>query len=184
MARWYCRKAQRSFSLLPDCLAARLGGSLDEIEQAVVAAESLGVEAAAQSLRLEQSELPGARRWLSRRRRGVRASVLALVTAMPGRLGSVAELRALRRVLGSERALVALRGIAAERLWALPPPLGFRPRGHRGPDGERALQHKTGTDPPRTARYLSLAGKEAGERRDRGCSTTRFESRWRCFATD
>jgi hypothetical protein len=93
VARWYCPQAQQTFSLLPDCLAARLGGSLDEVERAVVAAETAGVEAAAQALRIEQSELPGAVRWLRRRRRGVGAAVLALVTAMPGRLGNVPELR-------------------------------------------------------------------------------------------
>jgi hypothetical protein len=77
-----------TFSLLPDCLSSRLGGSLDDAERAVVASESLGVEAAAQTLRVGEIELPGALRWLRRRRRGVRAAVLALLTAMPGRLGS------------------------------------------------------------------------------------------------
>ena len=31
--RWYCRDAHRTFSLLPDCMSARLTGSLDEAEQ-------------------------------------------------------------------------------------------------------------------------------------------------------
>ena len=111
VARWYCPEAHQTFSLLPDCLSSRLGGSLDEVEAAVAASEAMGVEAAAQALRVDEIELPGALRWLRRRRRGVRAAVLALVTAMPGRLGSVAEVRALRTVLGTERALVALREI-------------------------------------------------------------------------
>ena len=37
VARWYCRDAHRTFSLLPDCMRARLEGSLDEAEQVVVA---------------------------------------------------------------------------------------------------------------------------------------------------
>ena len=148
VARWYCPDAQMTFSLLPDCLSSRLGGSLDDAEGAVVASESLGVEAAAQTIRGDEIELPGVLRWLGRRRRGVRAAVLALITAMPGRLGTVAEVRALRTVLGTDRALVALREIAADRLHALPPPLGFRPPCAGRAGGTTRLQHKTGPDPP------------------------------------
>lgn len=137
-----------TFSLLPDCLSSRLSGSLDEAERAVVAAESSGVEAAAQALRVEEVELPGALRWLRRRRRGVRAAMLALVTALPGRLGTVAEVRAIRSVLGTERALVALREIGADHLHALPAPLGLRPSAAGRVESEPPLQHETGTDPP------------------------------------
>lgn len=137
-----------TFSLLPDCLSSRLGGSLDETEQAVVASESLGVERAAQALRVDEVELPGALRWLQRRRRGVRAAVLALVTALPGRLGTAAEVRAVRCVLGTDRALVRLREIGADHLHALPHPVGFRPPFARGVEGEPPLQHETGPDPP------------------------------------
>lgn len=146
--RWYCPDARVTFSLLPDCLSSRLGGSLDEAESAVVASESMGVEAAAQALRVEEIELPGALRWLRRRRRGVRAAVLALVTAMPGRLGTVAEVRAMRHVLGTQRALVALREIGADHLHTLPHPIGFRPPCGVRAEGEPPLQHETGPDPP------------------------------------
>ena len=148
VARWYCPQAQTTWSLLPDCMAARLSGCLDEIERAVVAAESAGVEATAQALRVEEVELSGALRWLRRRRRGVRAAVLALMTMLPGRLGAVPELRALRAVLGTERALVALRGIGADHLHALAPPVGLRPPSLRGAERESARQHRTGPDPP------------------------------------
>lgn len=148
VARWYCPDARMSFSLLPDCLSSRLSGSLDDAEGAVVASESLGVEAAAQSLRVEEVELPGALRWLRRRRRGVHAAVLALVTAMPGRLGTVAEVRAIRSLLGTERALVALRGIGAAHLHALPSPLGFRPPCGARAESEGRFQHEKGPDPP------------------------------------
>lgn len=137
-----------TFSLLPDCLASRLSGSLDEVEDAVVVAESMGVEAAAQALRVQEVELPGALRWLGRRRRGVRAAVLALITAIPGRLGTVPEVRAIRAVLGTERALVALRGIGAAHLHALPHPLGFSPLFSGRVEGEPPRQHETGPDPP------------------------------------
>jgi hypothetical protein len=148
VARWYCPDAQMTFSLLPDCLSSRLVGSLDEVEQVMVATESMGIEAAAQALRLEEVELPGVLRWVRRRRRGVRSAVLALMTAMPGRLGAVAEVRALRSVLGTDRALVALREIGADHLHALPHPLGFCPPRGRRRESESALQHETGPDPP------------------------------------
>jgi hypothetical protein len=32
VARWYCREGHCTFSLLPDCLAARLSGTLAEVE--------------------------------------------------------------------------------------------------------------------------------------------------------
>ena len=137
-----------TFSLLPDCLSARLGGSLDEAERAVVMSESEGVEAAAQALRVDEIELPGALRWLGRRRRGVHAAVLALVTAMPGQLGTVAEVQAIRSLLGTDRALVALREIGAAHLHALPHPVGFNPVCAQRAEGGRPLQHATGPDPP------------------------------------
>ena len=148
VARWYCADAHETFSLLPDCLAARLQGSLDEVEQVVVEVESsASVEAAASALRPD-IELPGAVRWVRRRLRGVRVALLALVTLMPGRLGTKPELVAVRAELSSERALVALREIGAAHVSRLERPLGFRPpRGERAPSEER-LQHKTGPDPP------------------------------------
>jgi hypothetical protein len=148
VARWYCPQAHATYSLLPDCLSARLQGSLDQAEQAVVAAESMGVESAAQALRVEEVDLPGALRWLRRRRSGVRAAVLALITAMPTRLGTVPEVRVVRAVLGTDRALVSLREIGADHLQVLPPPLGFGPPLGRRPESETPLQHETGPDPP------------------------------------
>ncbi len=147
VARWYCRAAQMTFSALPDCMSARLMGSLDQVEDVCLAVEAKGAEAAAADLRPE-IELPGVLRWLRRRRDGVRAALLALVTALPGRVGTVPEVRAVRGVLGSERALVELREIGADRLPTLPYPLGFgRPR-RRGAEREPKLQHETGPDPP------------------------------------
>jgi hypothetical protein len=147
VARWYCRDAGVTFSLLPDCMAARLVGSLDDVEQVVLVAESKGIEAAAQDLRID-IDLPGAMRWIRRRRDLVRAVLLALITTLPGRLGAVARVQAVRAVLETDRALVALREIGADHLHALVYPLGFhRPR-RRVVDRDRAVQHKTGPDPP------------------------------------
>jgi hypothetical protein len=153
VARRYCRHAQKTFSLLPDCLAARLPGSLDEVERVVKTVEtSAGVEAAALVLRPEV-HLPSAVRWVRRRQMAVAMTLVALVTLMPERLGRRAQLGAIGELLSTERVLVALRGIGARHLAELARPLGFRP--YRRARGERGggVQHKTGPDPPPSAPY-------------------------------
>ena len=51
VARWYCPESHTTFSLLPDCLVARLPGELDEVEQVVVHAEQAPSLAAAGDVR-------------------------------------------------------------------------------------------------------------------------------------
>jgi hypothetical protein len=147
VARWYCPKAQMTFSLLPDCMSARMGGSLDEAENVVSLSDS-GVEKAAMGLRVDGAELPGVLRWLRRRRRGVHAALLALVTALPGQLGPVAKIAAVRSVLGVPRVLVTLREMGAAHLQTLPAPLGFDRRATVGAKRGNGLPHETGTDKP------------------------------------
>ena len=152
VARWYCRDAHRTFSLLPDCMSSRLMGSLDEAEQVVVRVEeSSSVEEAAQKLRPDL-EVAGALRWVRRRVQGVHASLLILLTLLPGRLGTTARLVELRSQLSTSRCLVMLREIGTAHLHALPRPLGFRPARVRMSKREQRLQHKTGPDPPRRSR--------------------------------
>ncbi len=110
------------------------------------------MERAARELRPE-SELPGVLRWLRRRRRGVSAALLALVTLLPGQLGMEADLVAVRAALGSERALVRLREIGAAHLGSLPRPLGFGPTRRRKRRCDQGSQHGTGPDPPQRRRY-------------------------------
>lgn len=148
VARWYCRRAQMTFSLLPDCMSARMGGSLDEAERVVSLSEAISVEKAAMALRVDEVELPGALRWLRRRRLGVHAALLALITAFSGQLGSVAKVGSVRLVLDTQRVLVALREIGAGHLQTLPAPLGFDRRATRGAKRGNGLQHETGTDKP------------------------------------
>ena len=68
IARWYCRQGHCTFSLLPDCLAARGSGTLIEFEAVVNDTEAArSLEAAAAACRPD-IELPGVLRWLRRRR--------------------------------------------------------------------------------------------------------------------
>jgi hypothetical protein len=59
IARWYCPEGRRTFSLLPDFLAARLPSLLVSIEESVTVASAVkSVEAAADALRGSTSPCP------------------------------------------------------------------------------------------------------------------------------
>jgi hypothetical protein len=156
VARWYCPTGHTTFSLLPDCLASRLSGTLDAVEETVdtalakVAAGS-SIEKAAGEIRPD-IELPGAVRWVRRRLGAVRMVLLAVVTLMPGQLGNEPRLGSVRKVLGTKSALVRLREIGAAHLGALAPPVGFGPRPRRRWRRRRHSQQGTGPDPPHRSR--------------------------------
>ncbi len=149
IARWYCPQAQQTFSLLPDCLAARYSGTLNEFEAAAERCEQARtLEAAADHYRPEV-ELPGVLRWLRRRQQAV-AVTLTLLRGLAPTLFSLSSpsLAGLRQRLGVEWVLVALRAEATEHLSRLPPPLGFRPPPQCGGEPLNADQHRAGPDPP------------------------------------
>lgn len=139
-----------TFSLLPDCLAARLPGTLRELEEAVEAAEAApSLAAAADAVRGDAVLLPGAMRWLRRRVRLVHRSLAAVRGLFPKRfLGCAAEVGAFRARLGGTAVLVRLRQLGAEQLPMLPAPLGFLPDACTSGDRPLAFQHKMGADPP------------------------------------
>lgn len=151
IARWYCRRGNCTFSLLPDHLAARFPGTLDEIEAAATAAETArSLEACAQELRPDPIELPGALRWVRRRLTVLRALLPVAITMLPQLLqGCAPTLHAVRERLSEPRAvLVRLRAALAPHLQALAKPVGF---GHRASAGEAAPQppqQRMGPDPP------------------------------------
>lgn len=156
IARWYCPTGHTSFSLLPDCLASRLGGGLDEVEDVVATVEEKvaagsSIEAAAEEIRPD-IEVASALRWVRRRLGPVRMVLLALVTLLPGRLGNEPRVGAVRAALGAKPALVRLREIGSRHLAFLAPPFGFGPRHRRRRRRRRRTQHETGPDPPRRSR--------------------------------
>ncbi len=149
IARWYCPQGHRTFSLLPDCLAARLPGTLAEVEAVVAAVEQAkSLEAACTNLRLEIG-LPGVLRWVRRRVKAIHGVLNTLKGLMPERFaGCEPRLDAFAERLGVDGVLPALRQIAAPYLARLPPPLGFGPRRPRGGETDRAFQQGAGPDPP------------------------------------
>ena len=148
--RWYCPEGHCTFSLLADCFAARLSGSLQEVEAVVVAAEQAASrEAAADELRLD-IELPGALRWLRRRLQAVHTALTLILGLFPDLFaGCPPTVSAFAQRLGIDSVLAALRETAEAQLQQLPPPLGFRPPSARGGDSNQPYQHQAGPDPPR-----------------------------------
>lgn len=149
VARWYCPEGHCTFSLLPDCLAARLSGTLSEVEALVRAGEQASsLEALCNTERLD-IELPGALRWVRRRVQGVHDTL----TTLKGLLGEpfiavAPTLTAFGIRLGVTEVLVALRGIAAPWLAMLPAPLGFAPWRRGGERVGETRQQHAGPDPP------------------------------------
>lgn len=133
--RWWCPRERCSVSLLPNFLAARWSGTLDEVEAVVATVEEAGgISAAVELVHPSDAEIPlgldGAKRSITRRLRAVYAALLAVITLLPDvLLGVPATLSGLRAVLSTERVLVSLRSLAARHLASLPAPLGFRTRG-------------------------------------------------------
>ena len=152
VARWYCRAGHRTFSLLPDCLAARLPGTLLELEQVLAVAEQAkSLEAAADRLRPD-IELPGAVRWVRRRVKAIQGTLITLLGLLPERFaGAVASVTSLRAHLAVTSVLPALREIAAPFLAGLAPPLGLRPPQSAGGEHARSHQQHPGPDPPRSS---------------------------------
>jgi hypothetical protein len=149
IARWYCREGHCTFSLLPDCFAARLPGTLVEVEALVeVAEQAISREAAADTLRPD-IELPGGLRWLRRRLLPLYAALHLLKGLMVDRFHACwPTLSGFRSCLGAQSVLLVLREVAAAHLHVLPPPLGLCPPPHRGGKAKKGFQQPVGPDPP------------------------------------
>ena len=153
IARWYCPMEHRTFSLIPDFAAARVGSTLVEIENAVVhfdaeVASGQTVQSAACVLRPDV-EPAGAVRWSRRRRAWVSAAIAVLVGVVPELLADVElNVSAIRAALGCDCVLVRAREIIATQLASTPMPLGFAPPFRRQVKRSRARAQKMGPDPP------------------------------------
>lgn len=151
--RWYCPEGHRTFSLLADCFASRLPGSLSDLERVVIEVEQArSLEAAADGLRTDDISLPGAIRWTRRRAQGVHTVLRILLTLLPECLcGCQPTVSALRQWLGVQWVLPQVREMAAAYLGVLPPPVGFATSRLTANHGGQ-IQHDKGPDPPRELR--------------------------------
>lgn len=149
IARFYCHEGHTTFSLLPDCLASRLSSTLVEVEQVVAAIEDAedSLEAVAENELRPDIQRQGAVRWTHRRVVAVRAVLVTVAGLLPTLFaGCELSIQGFRAALGVELVLPALRGIVAEHLACLPPPVGFGPR-PKPRNRQRALfQQEAGAD--------------------------------------
>ena len=149
IARWYCRESHQTFSLLPDCLAARLPGTLARLEEVVAHAEQASsLMAAADHLRGYDVQLPGAMRWVRRRVILVQHVLRLVIGLLPQLAGCRAEITACRARLGTDAVLVRLRSLTDRWLATLAAPLGFRAHGITGGHPNFGGQHHPGPAPP------------------------------------
>jgi hypothetical protein len=137
-----------TFSLLPDCLASRYPAELAEIEQVVAAAERAPSMASAVASLWPELGLVGAERKLRR----WTVAVATLLTLSRGLMPELAptepSVAAFRAVMSTDAVLMALREQLAQRLHALPAPVGFGPPLEPRPTRRRREQHETVPDPP------------------------------------
>ena len=147
--RWYCPEGHCTFSLLADCFASRLPGSLTDLERVVVEVErARSLEAAANALRMDDVSLPGALRWTRRRVRQVHTALQVLFDLIPECLcGCQPTVTALRQWLGVEWVLPQMREMAAAYLCVLPSPVAFPSPWLTANHGGQ-IQHDKGPDPP------------------------------------
>ena len=152
IARYYCPKAQRTFSLLPQFFAAWITGELRELEAQAESCDELGVEAASQRRAPDGKSLWwSVSNWLGTRIEQLRW-VLQLARTILGELSDVpVEIRPLRAALGEPELLVALRLKLEDQLQQIAYPIGFRrektPVGSkRGPPNPRNLDGGVRTD--------------------------------------
>jgi len=138
VARWYCPKGHVTYGLLPDCLAARMKGTLKQSEQAAAALDDrTPMQQAADRLRppeeeLDAIELASAVQWMKRRQQAVVAGLLVIAGLMPEFADIPATVAGFSERLGTGAVLVTLRRVAAEHLQEVPPPIGFLSRNAAG----------------------------------------------------
>ena len=157
MARWYCPQGHRTFSLLPDFLAARMPGLLTSVEDTVAtAAAAKSMEAAADALRSLEVTLPSALRWLRRRVRAVHAALDALCQLEPNPpVTALMRYSGLQIDLGQGHVLLWLRrSLAPQLLHMLPAPLGFLASRHVA-RSHFGSQHDMGPDIEFVPRYVA-----------------------------
>ena len=119
----------------------------------MVAAEGArSLEEAANAVRPDAIELPGALRWVRRRVRLVHDTLGRVIGLIPDRLaGCAATMVAVRERLGGDGALKELRALVSAQLPTLPSPLGFQAPGIGVVNRKSVFQHSMGPDPPGVA---------------------------------
>ena len=151
VARYYCPTAHVTFSLLPDCLAARLSSTLAEVEQAAATmASGAGTQAELASKLRPEIGVQGALRWARRRVVAVSVALVALKGLLPDVFAErQPTLEDFRDALGVAQVLPRARELAGKQVSSVPCPVGLGHRCAAPAKHRRQVQHETGADPPR-----------------------------------
>lgn len=137
--RWWCHQCRRTFSALPDCLASRYRGTLDDLEAEAVQVELQGSVAGAVRVLYPQCINPEAAcRRLSRRVKCIDGILRMVCGLVPVLFGVQPTVCALRLHLGTQSVLFMLRSLCCNHLHVISQPSGFRRPGdgsgsQRGP---------------------------------------------------
>ena len=154
--RFICRREGRTVSCLPDCLAAWVKGSLEELEEPLWAVVSGATQSAAAEAARDPGEcsLASAQRWLQRRKQWVQEVLVTVKGLFPERFEGVPpNLAEFGQQLGSKTVLRSLREVAEAHLRNLPAPLGFRRTSSAGVENQpsEAKKQACGLSPPEGA---------------------------------
>ena len=121
-----------TFSALPDCLCARLPGSLSDVEAVVLLAQSGGISAAARQWRPDSLDFRGARRWVRRRVQLVEVELQLFQGLLPQLFAGLGLLlAAFGERLAAPDVLQELRRQGSAWLGWIPYPVGFDLRRRR-----------------------------------------------------
>jgi len=150
IARERCKPCGVTIGLLPDFAASRVSGTLDEFEDAAVAAAAgRSLWSVANEVRPYEGVLQSAVRWVRLRAQVVHELLRSAVGLVPALMGCEPTLAAVRERLGLQAGVLRrLRDLCEQHLWALCTPLGLCPRPQAVSERKRRRPQSTGPDPP------------------------------------
>ena len=162
VARWYCRRSRVTISLLPECFASGMPGSLSGLEDAVALGEAVpdAAEAARQAHPDPRVSRKAASRWLERRRNAVHGALRTLKGVFADQLlGCVPTVYGVRSHFGQEGILELLCILCAEQGLMVQAPLGVQVTKWSNAKevriSLRSRQQSMGPDPPVLLRHRS-----------------------------
>ena len=119
IARYCCPDSQMTLSLLPQCMAAWMAGTLQSVEDSVAAGGSLAA-AAKRARRRRHGDPRAARRWIRRRVDSVRLVLVAVIGLFPDLYaGTSIGIDAFRDRTGSVLVALRLQCLGHQATWRM-----------------------------------------------------------------
>jgi hypothetical protein len=148
IARWYCPKARRTVSAIPDFLCSHRSGTLTELEALMLDVEQApSLMRACDTWRLD-IDLPGAMRFIQRQVDDIHQTLHLARGLLPQRFAVARNLTDFSCCIDVPDVLTALRQILCTYLQQLPCPVGFNPQRSGVRTAVDSTQQRMGYDPP------------------------------------